>query len=318
MVNQIYNDDCFNVFNKINEKVDLILVDLPYGQTQCDWDIKIDLKMMWDNLNKICRDYSKMVFFCTTKFGNELINSNRDAFRYDLVWEKSTPVGFLSCNSQPLRKHEMIYIFSNNISKLENDIELKEYFKKIFNFINLKKSDITKNKGFDHCFRSTQFSIPVEKNYNKLIDLYKINEMKDFKTYNEISELTKKIYNPQMTIGKPYIKKDSISLKTNVYGNKINTATINNGERYPVSILKYNSPYHPIHNTQKPIELCEWLIKSYSNEGDLVLDFTAGSMTCAVACINTNRRFIMIEKDEEIFNLGKARLLKLDNHNIIF
>ena len=95
MENKIYNNDCFNIFDKIENKViDLVLVDLPYGQTSCDWDICIDLKEMWKSLKRICKDKCQFVFFTTTRFGYKLIESNPKWFRYDLVWEKYIAVGF--------------------------------------------------------------------------------------------------------------------------------------------------------------------------------------------------------------------------------
>lgn len=82
--------------------------------------------------------------------------------------------------------------------------------------------------------------------------------------------------------------------------------------KFPRSILNFKKP-HPslsLHPTQKPVELLEYLIKSYSNENDLVLDFTMGSGSTGVACINTNRNFIGIEKDSKYFNIAKERLKK--------
>ena len=77
MTNQIYNDDFFNILPQINEKIDMVLVDLPYNQTDCDWDKDIiDLNKMWIELKKICKRKCQYVFFCSTKFGNKLINSN--------------------------------------------------------------------------------------------------------------------------------------------------------------------------------------------------------------------------------------------------
>ena len=106
----IKHADCFDEFKNIQDKtVDLVCVDLPYGQTACEWDSVIDLDKMWKELKRICKDNAVYVFFCTTKFGYSLINSNPKWFRYDLVWEKSKALGFLSANKIPLRKHEMIY-----------------------------------------------------------------------------------------------------------------------------------------------------------------------------------------------------------------
>ena len=87
--------------------------------------------------------------------------------------------------------------------------------------------------------------------------------------------------------------------------------TINNGTRYPKSILKFNTNKSKSkHPTQKPVELMEYLIKTYTNEGETVLDFTMGSGTTGVACKNLNRKFIGIELDENYFNIAKERIEK--------
>ena len=112
---KMFNDDCFNIFPKIPDKsIDCVIVDLPYGQTSCKWDCLIDLDKMWIELKRICKKKCNYIFFCTTKFGYYLIKSNEKWFRYDLVWAKSKKVGFLSSNKQPLRRHELIYVFGND------------------------------------------------------------------------------------------------------------------------------------------------------------------------------------------------------------
>jgi len=127
-----------------NKSIDCFVCDLPYGcltggggqekkrrrfqngkdtgteikQTEgviagCQWDIKIDLVKFWTEVKRLAKnDHTPVLMFCTTKFGNELINSNPDWFRYDVVWSKSNGVGFLSANKMPLRSHEMIYVFA--------------------------------------------------------------------------------------------------------------------------------------------------------------------------------------------------------------
>jgi len=237
---EIYNDDCFNIFDKIDKKsIDLVIVDLPYGQTACEWDKKIDMTKMWIELKKICKKNCIYCFFTTTKFGYELINSNPRWFRYDLVWEKTNSVGFLSANKMPLRLHEMIYVFSNPGGG-----------KKTYN----------PQKTYGH----------------KLIQpvLYPANKCKSYSNYSATT-----------------------------YKNT-------DGSRHPTSVMKINSDYRNkgIHPTQKPVELCKWLINSYSNENDTVLDFTMGSGSTGIACKNTNRKFIGIEKEEKFFNIAKERL----------
>ena len=116
------------------------------------------------------------------------------------------------------------------------------------------------------------------------------------------------IYNPQMTQGKPYICKKSHH-GTN-YGKDVIDVVVtkSNGERYPKTIIKLPRDKQKLHPTQKPVALFEYLIKTYTNEGETVLDNCIGSGTTAIACINTNRNFIGIEKDEHYFNLANERI----------
>lgn len=118
------------------------------------------------------------------------------------------------------------------------------------------------------------------------------------------------VYNPQMRAGDPYItcrgkSGNSISSDKNITnGGHI---TITNGLRYPLSVMAKVKPDTGLHPTQKPVELIEYLIKTYTNEGETVLDFAMGSGTTGVACKNLNREFIGIELDKEYFNIAKNR-----------
>ena len=125
-------------------------------------------------------------------------------------------------------------------------------------------------------------------------------------------------YNPQMTEGEPYYRKSSNNKKNDhKLGINANMETKNNGTRYPITIqyFKQNwSKQQQIHPTQKPVELFEYLIKTYSNEGDLILDNCMGSFTTAVACINTNRNYIGFELEEKYIKIGEKRLQDLKNN----
>jgi DNA modification methylase len=242
----LYNDDCFNIFPKIEDKsINLFLLDLPYANkkfgncTACAWDTPIDLEKMWVEIKRMMKPNAIIIFFCNTKFGYSLIHSNPKWFKYEITWKKGNKkVGFLGAKKQPLKQTEFLYIFK-------------------------------KEQG---------------------------------------------IYNPQMTYGnKPY--KDDVrkkAKKCGVYGeDMIAKPVINKGERYPTNILDFSPPYSKkktFHATEKPVDLLEWLIKTYTNEEDLVMDFCMGSGSTGQACKNTNRKFIGIEKDEEIFKLAEQRL----------
>lgn len=160
---QLYNADCLIQMKSIPDKsIDLIICDLPYGCLKgggnrknkilksvngvltdktieagytegCMWDIKIDLVLFWKEIKRIRKNYNTpALFFCSTKFGVELINSNPKEFRYDLIWNKMKGVGFLSANRKPMTSHEMIYVFAKqgaNYNRID-DIEGKPYVKK--------------------------------------------------------------------------------------------------------------------------------------------------------------------------------------------
>ena len=121
-------------------------------------------------------------------------------------------------------------------------------------------------------------------------------------------------YNPQMLEGEPYkrifTKSKTNNLNYNIHGGIAD----NKGTRHPSTVLDFPQQWRrqdQVHPTQKPVELLEWLIKSYSKEGDTVLDNCMGSGTCGIAAKNLNRQFIGIEKDEKFFEICKKRILNI-------
>jgi site-specific DNA-methyltransferase (adenine-specific) len=131
----LVHGDCLEKMRDISSNsIDLIICDLPYGCLMggggkekkkrqeansgdhiagCSWDVKIDLEAFWKEVKRIRRDeHTPTIHFCSTRFGYELIKSNEREFRYDIVWNKSNAVGFLTANKKPMASHEMIYVFS--------------------------------------------------------------------------------------------------------------------------------------------------------------------------------------------------------------
>lgn len=122
------------------------------------------------------------------------------------------------------------------------------------------------------------------------------------------------IYNPQMTHGHKrkvantnYIRESD---GTSCYGREVRNTSYDSTDRYPLDVQIFSNADQSkkIHPTQKPVEVYEYFIKTYTNEGNTILDFAAGSMTLAIAAINTGRNYICFEKDREIFNLGSQRV----------
>jgi DNA modification methylase len=121
-------------------------------------------------------------------------------------------------------------------------------------------------------------------------------------------------YNPQFTQGKPYTC--TKGGETENYRKSGIVTTVSDGRRYPKTVQKFNRDKDKRHPTQKPVALMEYLIKTYTNEGETVLDFTMGSGTTGVAAKNLNRKFIGIELDETYYNIAKDRVIKTNHQNL--
>lgn len=231
----MYNDDCFNIFPKIdNKSVNLICCDLPYGTTKNKWDSLLDLEKLWKQYERILAPKGNIVLFGTGLFAFKLALSNEKLFRYDMVWKKSKCGSPLTAKYMPLKKHELILVFGKSASN----------------------------------------------------------------------------YYPQMVEGTPYKRKFTLNKVNNMeYGIK-GVVTNNLGTRHPITILDFPQKWRrqdQLHPTQKPLELCEWLVNSFSKEGDIVLDNCMGSNSTGIACDRLNRNFIGIEKEIEYFNIAINR-----------
>lgn len=246
---QLYHGDCLEIMKNIpNKSIDMILCDLPYGSTRNKWDVIIPFDLLWEQYNRIIKDNGVIVLFAQGMFTCQLMQSQPKLWRYNLIWEKDRPSGFLNAKRMPLRSHEDICIF-------------------------YKKTPI---------------------------------------------------YNPQFWEGKPLhgmgTKFKEGNLDNNNYGkfsSHTNPSALREGDtkKYPRSVLKYPRPHPPIHPTQKPIALCEYLIKTYTNENMTVLDNCMGSGTTGIACENLNRKFIGIELEEEYFSIAKERIENINKEN---
>jgi site-specific DNA-methyltransferase (adenine-specific) len=222
-----------------NKSIDLILCDLPYGQTSRNkWDTVIPFDQIWKQYNRIIKDNGAIILFANGMFTADLMQSNKEMWRYNLIWEKTTVTGFLNAKKMPLRCHEDICVF-----------------------------------------------------YKK-----------------------PPTYNPQKTTGhvrkvsKAEHKKNCVN--TTDYGEH-GLTTYDSTERYPKSILQFatDKQKSALHPTQKPIALLEYIINTYTNEDETVLDNCMGSGSTGVAAKNTGRNFIGIELDDTYFDIADNRIM---------
>ena len=236
---ELYNDDCLRIMPRVAEKsIDLIVCDLPYGVTANRNDIVIPFAPLWKEYERIIKDNGCIALFAQGLFYVDLVNSKRELFRYDLIWDKILTSGFLNANKMPLRQHEQIAIF-----------------------------------------------------------------------YKELPT-----FNPQFSKGNPVHNKGVLwktkEINNNNYQTYFSMQTPKSDDKFPKSIVSFQKP-HPsraYHPTQKPVELLEYLIRTYSNEGDLILDNCMGSGTTGVACKRLNRNFIGIELDKGYFDVARQRI----------
>ncbi len=310
--------DCLEVMKSIPDgSVDLILTDLPYGTTACSWDEIIPLDEMWAEINRIVRPNAMIVMTASQPFTTKLIHSNMGNFSHQWIWEKEQGSNPLLANKIPMKNFEDVVVFNSCGYDVLNKNPLRDYFAQVLEFIGLNLKQINEQLGHrraEHCFyiNSTQFGLCTEAVYNELINTYGIDSMNGFRLYKNLKEAdvafsvsSLRTYNPQMEQGSNYVSGGGYikHLDNHVKGgNKSN-------KRYPKSIIKFNtdkrSSQHP---TQKPVALMEYMINTYSNNGDTVADITMGSGTTGVACVNTNRRFIGIELDKDYFAIAEKRI----------
>jgi site-specific DNA-methyltransferase (adenine-specific) len=306
MVNcNLIHGDCLEEMQKLindNVKVDLILTDPPYGNIKgltlretanfrkelTQWDNVIPIKPMFDCCYELLNDNRNLLLFCDGAYSFDLYHNqyvSKLPYLYKYYWMKQNFANQMGVNRAPVNYIEEIFVFKKINSNTENQ-ELREYAKKLWRYIDCPRAEIDRRMGdfrVNHFFRfnGIQFSIPSREAYNDLTRIYNLKEYHDYKDYDELLELKE--------------------TQTNFF-------KLKKGDKFKSNVLKYNKIYHgSVHPTQKPVDLLEDLICTYTNPHDTVLDFTMGSGSTGVACLQTNRNFIGIELDENYYNIAKER-----------
>lgn len=303
-LNKIYLGDCLEKSKEIESgSVDLIVTDPPYGNmkgiekgntswknTNVIWDEVIKPSDLFEVANRILRRNGRLILFSQEPYTFELLKNaiSNLPLCYKMVWEKGDYGNALFAKKAPLIMFEDILVFKKT-HDTDGIHPLRAYFKDVMEYIGLNKKQLIERIGqrVDHVTRinSTQFSLCTESTYNELIEVFGINQMDNFKTFEELKEIDEETKNTAFP----------------------SVFNLWDGKKYKSNILKYRKDYTGLHPTQKPVLLIEDLIKTYSNEGDVVVDLTCGSGTTAVAAINTGRDYICIEKDEGYYEVAVNR-----------
>ena len=302
MTLNITNGDCLKLMKDLPDKsVDLFICDLPYGETNCKWDCVIDLEEFWKEFKRLRKSKrTACIHFCSTKFGYTLIKSNEKMFKMDMVWKKRNKTGGLQSRHRPMRNHEMVYFFYEQAPKYNRD----KYHKRIQA---VKKHEVEKEGGVygtkssKFCSSEKYFDPPnpasvVEEKPKK----NKTIKAKDRKAMGESSGI--------------YAKEN----QTVSSFNPPNPASvISEAEREadePVSMFESKKVFigKRHHQTEKPLDILEFFIKYWTDEGQTILDPTMGSGSTGVACKTLKRNFIGFEMDENIFKVAEGRIKKAE------
>jgi len=308
---KLIHGDCLLESEQIeNGSVDLILTDLPYGTMNgfagIDWDFAIDPIKVFEIANRILRKNGKMVLFSQEPYTSRLITQAiaNVPFSYRMIWEKDDFANALLANKAPVSYFEDVLVFSKRF-----DNELKNPIRKI-----LKK--ILENKGVkwnDDMIITRLLESGIASNKPSAITI----AMHKFKyDYAQIEPMTKKQWDLFSGIFNYPISFEEFRKLNKDYS--ASTFNLWQGNKYKSNILKYKKDYDGYHPTQKPLLLLEDLIKTFSNEGNLVVDLTMGSGSTGVACVNTGRDFIGIELDEGYFKIAQKRIHGAQSQGVLF
>jgi len=305
---RLFFGDCLIESDKIESgTVDLILTDLPYGtvkgieypnknrvdyDTTAKWDTTIDTNKIYEIANRILRKNGKMILFAQQPFTTELINKQIPnlPLNYVCIWLKDNFANPLFVNKACVGYYEDILIFSK-IYDTDLRHPVYDYADLLIEYIGKPKKQIFEEMGHQGAFHlllgknSFQVHLCTEKTYTQMIKIYGIDKMEGFINYKELKK-----------------QEDKFKEETQ------STFNLWNGNKYKSNVFEYKKEYNGEHPTQKPVLLLEDLIKTFSNENDLVVDLTMGSGSTGVACKNTNRNFIGIEMSEQYFNIAKKRI----------
>lgn len=299
---ELHLGDCLEVMKSIPAgSVDLVLCDPPYGTMKgidgvahglsgkTEWDEALDPSMFLAECNRLLRPNGALILFSQEPYTSRLITEAHGnlPFSYRLVWLKDHFANALIAKKAPVSYFEDLVVFFKKYDTLAQH-PLRDYAKKIMEHIGKNQKQIDEklgHQGANHFFRitSTQFTLCTKKTYDDIISSYRLEDCQWLMSYDEMLEIDRR------------------------FARRFNLA---DGAKYKSNVLQYKKDYTSLHPTQKPVALLADIIRTYSNPGETVLDFTMGSGSTGVACINEGRNFIGIELDETYFQIAQGRIME--------
>jgi DNA modification methylase len=369
--------DCLELMRTLPAKsVDLFLCDLPYGETNCSWDTKIDMVEFWKEFKRIRRSKrTACIHFCSTGFGYSLIKSWEKGFKMDMVWKKRNKTGGLQSRYRPMRNHEMIYFFYEQAPKYNRD----KYHKRIKAIKEHTKETVEGDKTYGSTSKMGKpenfFEPPNPASVQEERE-YWDDQPNDSKTGHGWDK--SHMNTPRVPSFDPSLPASVQEEQPDLYGEKLSSRQRRRKEKgsggayehhppNPASVQEDNSvdiygepldserfkqkkfkhAHHPPnpasvqednsvdifdeieephlapfsvyegtkcfigkrnHQTEKPQDILEFILKYWTDEGDVVLDPTMGSGSTGVACKKLGRSFIGMELTDKYFGVAKKRI----------
>lgn len=299
--------DCLEMMKLIPDgSVDMVLTDPPYGTVKgiggdsdinhgmkgkTLWDDALDPKFFFEECNRVLRMNGALILFSQEPYTSRLITESHGnlPFSYRMVWIKDHFANALIAKKAPVSYFEDVLVFFKKYDTTGLH-PLRSYALQVLDHCADGLKGINTRLGHrraEHFFYvdSTQFGLCTEATYEELCEVYRLSDEAWFITYGELQKIDRQ-FNRQFNLPE--------------------------GHKYKSNILQYKKDYDGYHPTQKPVALLQDLVETYSETGHIVLDFTMGSGSTGVACANTGRNFIGIERDPEYFKIAQRRIYGID------
>ena len=313
---RLLHGDCLERMGEIDSgSVDAIICDPPYGTvknapstwdaSKTEWDTTLDQPKMLEECNRILRQNGALILFSQDPYTGRLMTETHGnlPYSYRYTWKKDNFANHLGCKKAPVNYTEDVCVFRKRSGVVEVCDYSIEHPLRLYFFDSLKESgrDVRYyielvGASASHYFTSgQQFRIPTHEKYIAMQD-----DGHFHMPYDEVRETHEKFKAVRATERMAYLQ-DIQQRYPSVFNLPPDT-------KYKSNILEYRKDYRGEHPTQKPVLLMEDLVRTYTNECDTVLDFTMGSGTTGVACCNTGREFIGIERDDAYFAISEKRI----------
>ena len=307
-IDNIYNMDCLKGMKQIPDgTIDAVICDLPYGTMKniggapgwhsdnCDWDDIIPTDKLFAEYERVLRRGGAIILFSQEPYTSHLrtFRAKNIDFCYPMMWKKDSAGNIMLAKNAPLSYFEDINVFAKANPLHDYDLAhpLRPYFAKVMEYIGKPRKQVIETIGqnADHTFRcnSSQFALCTAETYRQLIDVYGIDKMEGYRTYEDL-----KAEDDTFVIVKEHER----------------TFNLPEGEKSLSNVLEFSKDTDGFHPTQKPVALIRRLVLTYTNEGDTVLDNCMGSGTTAIACIKEHRHFIGFELNKEYFDKAVRRI----------